>query len=166
MDARRRWCIGHIYWVVSHPKECNVTHFCFGDAMPSKFDDGEVALADGPLNVVETDPDGCLLSLGSHRNYHPYRGDMRDENSLVSDLLGPSSRPRAPLPERFPSLNGESTPALNLDLSSPTAALLLPLPLSHNHDAANTTPPNLPHPAPSPTRNFPHNTTLSSLSLP
>lgn len=51
------------------------THLCLGDAVLGQLDDGEVALADGPLDVVEADPDGRLgypLAL-AHRRHLPRR---------------------------------------------------------------------------------------------
>lgn len=37
-----------------------IAHLCFGDSVSGEFDHGEVALADGPLDVVKSNPDSSF----------------------------------------------------------------------------------------------------------
>lgn len=57
-------------------------HLCFGNAVLGQFHHGEVALADGPLDVIETNSDGRLLPLRRH-----YLEDARTTRRPHSAIL-------------------------------------------------------------------------------
>lgn len=62
-------------------------HLGFRDAVPAKFHHGEVALADSPLDVIETNSDGRPLPFRSH-----YRDDACTSTQLrLSILTAPQS---------------------------------------------------------------------------
>lgn len=42
----------------------NRAYLCFGDAMLSQFDDGEIAASNSPFDVIETNSDGIGLAAG------------------------------------------------------------------------------------------------------
>lgn len=44
----------------------SISYLCFGDSVPGQLHDGEVSLADGPLDVVEPDAYRRLLRPVRH----------------------------------------------------------------------------------------------------
>ena len=71
----------------THTRLC--AHLCFGDAVLGQFHHSEVALANGSLDVIETNSDGRLLPLRRH-----YLEDARtSRRSHSAILLAPQSAP-------------------------------------------------------------------------